>query len=123
MVLKTYAITSQTYYDNRLTCYKNILVINNIPVGELTKYVKRLNMPKVSPFKQSTDCCPIKSCEYVIYKIDNSHEIMTVDDIPDLFGFLMENGYTIDTSLTKMMNKSDVKSSINKLVCYISMNI
>ena len=40
MVLKTYAITSQTYYDNRLTCYKNILVINNIPVGELTKYVK-----------------------------------------------------------------------------------
>ena len=47
---------------------------------------------------------------------------MTVDDIPDLLGFLMENGYTIDTSLTKMMNKSDVKSSINKLVCYISMN-
>ena len=42
MVLKTYAITSQTYYDNRLTCYKNILVINNIPVGELKKYVKRL---------------------------------------------------------------------------------
>jgi len=123
MVLKTYAITLQTYYDNILTCYKNILVINNLPVGELLKHVKRLNMPKISPFKQSTDCCPIKTCEYVIYKIDNSHEIMTVNDIPELFGFLMENGYTINTSLTKMLNKSDIKSSINKLVCYITLDI
>ena len=34
---------------------------------------------------------------------------MGADDIPYLFGYLAENGYTIQTDLTKMMNKSPVQ--------------
>jgi hypothetical protein len=120
MTTKTYAITTQTYYDTYNTCYKNILVINAMPLGELSKLVRRTNMPKLSPFKQSTPCCPIKQCDYAIYHINNSNELMTPDDIPYLFNYLIENNYKIDTSLTKMMNNSDIKMT-NKLVCYISL--
>jgi hypothetical protein len=122
MTTKTYAISSQPYYDTRNECYKNIIIINKPPIGELTKIVKKITTPKISPFKQSTPCCPIKMCEYALYKIDTPCELMTIDDISDLFGFLTENGYKIDTSITKMMNTSQVKSTINKLVCYISIN-
>ena len=33
---------------------------------------------------------------------------MTKEDIPDLFSYLIQNGYVIDTSLTKMMNQSAI---------------
>jgi hypothetical protein len=44
---------------------------------------------------------------------------MTPDDIPELFNFLLSNNYKIDTSITKMMNSSEVKMT-NKLVCFIT---
>ena len=39
MTTKTYAITSQPYYDTYNTCYKNILVINAFPEGQLARLV------------------------------------------------------------------------------------
>jgi hypothetical protein len=118
--VKTYAITSQPYYDTYNTCYKNILVINAFPQGPLSSIVKKIQTPKLSPFKQSSPCCPIENCVYAIYKIDNSCELMNPDDIPNLFSYLIENCYKIDTSITKMMNSSDIKTT-NKLLCYISL--
>jgi hypothetical protein len=120
MGTKTYAITSQPYYDTYNTCYKNILVINAFPQGPLATIVKKIHTPKLSPFKQSSPCCPIENCVYAIYKIDNLNELMNPDDIPNLFSYLIENGYKIDTSITKMMNTSDIKTT-NKLLCYISL--
>ena len=99
---------------------KNILVINAFPNGPLASLVKKIHTPKLSPFKQSSPCFPIENCVYAIYKIDNSCELMIPDDIPNLFGYLIENGYKIDTSITKMMNTSDIKTT-NKLLCYISL--
>ncbi len=117
---KSCAITSQPYYDTYNTCYKNILVINAFPQGPLASLVKKIHTPKLSPFKQSSPCCPIENCVYAIHKIDNLCELMDPDDIPNLFSYLIENGYKIDTSLTKMMNTSDIKTT-NKLLCYISL--
>jgi hypothetical protein len=118
----SYAITSQTYYDNQNQCYKNILVINSFPQGPLSSLVKKINTPKLSPFKQDTVCCSIKNCVQAIFKINESkNELMTPEDIPELFNFLILNGYKIDTSLTRMMNDSEVKFTTNKLVCYISL--
>jgi hypothetical protein len=117
---KTCAITSQPYYDTYNKCYKNILVINAFPQGPLASLVKKIQTPKLSPFKQSSPCCPIENCVYAIHKIDNLCELMDPDDIPNLFSYLIEYGYKIDTSLTKMMNTSDIKTT-NKLLCYISL--
>ncbi len=123
MVLNSYTISSQPFYDSYNQCYKNILTINTKPDTPLSSIVKRLHTPKLSPFKESTPCCPIPNCVYAIYKIDSKCcELMTPDDIPELFNFLISNNYKIDTSITKMMNSSEVKMT-NKLVCFITSSI
>lgn len=111
----TYCITSQTYYDNKNMYYKNILVINNPPKGPLSKFVRRLNVPPVSAFAPYYNSLP---CVNAIYRIDNPCELMTPDDIGNLYNFLLQHNYTIDTALTNMMNGSAVKGT-NKLVCFI----
>jgi len=48
---------------------------------------------------------------------------MSVDEIPDLFSFLLSNGYTIDTSITKMMNQSSIRyktDNSNELIALIT---
>ena len=116
MTIKSYSIMMQPFYDEINTSYKHILVINKFPEGPLANLVRKLNTPKLSPFIPSY---LHKSCVYAIY--NDQKELMHPDDIPDLFGYLIEHGYKIDTSLTKMMNCSDIKHT-NKLVCYITLN-
>jgi hypothetical protein len=118
MTTHTYTISSQPYYDCNNECYKNILTINNKP-KELSTIVKKIHMPLLSPFTQSTSCCPVPNCVYALFKVHNNCELMTPDDIPELFNFLINNNYKIDTAITKMMNNSEVKMT-NKLVCFIT---
>jgi hypothetical protein len=50
-------------------------------------------------------------------------DLMVVDEIPDLFSFLLSHGYKIDTSLTKMMAQSDVRfqtNNANKVICFVT---
>ena len=50
---------------------------------------------------------------------------MTVDEVPDLISYLVSNGYTVDTSITKMFNQSDIQfqtNNSNKLICFITYN-
>jgi len=49
--------------------------------------------------------------------------LMNVDEVPDLFSFLLSHGYKIDTSLTKMINSGDVRfhtDNANKIICFVS---
>jgi hypothetical protein len=49
---------------------------------------------------------------------------MGADDIPAVFSYLAANGYTIETDLTKMMNKSRVTiggdMSNKRMICMIT---
>ena len=45
---------------------------------------------------------------------------MTPNEIPDLFGFLVSNGYRIDTSVTKMMNNGDVQLTNKNIICFFT---
>jgi hypothetical protein len=50
---------------------------------------------------------------------------MTVDEVPNLISFLVSTGYTVDTSITKMLNQSDIRFDTNignKLICFITYN-
>ena len=115
MVTQTYCISSQPFYDSYNECYKNILIIKPTPKNtQLSTIVKRIQIPKLSPFQESS-----QQCAHAIYKINNNCELMTPDDIPELFNYLINNNYKIDTYITKMMNGSDVKMT-NKLICFIT---
>jgi hypothetical protein len=53
---------------------------------------------------------------------------MTPDDLPELFAFLVSNGYTVDLGLTKLAAKhqpggggnANANANANSLVCIIS---
>ncbi len=117
--MPTYMLTVQTYLDQLDKCYKKIIVINSEPQGNLRNFVTRLRPNKLSPFKQNSNCGCSQSCIYAFKNSDGCNKLLTVDDIPTLFNLIMQNGYTIDSGLTKMMNKSKVQVS-NDLLCFIT---
>ena len=116
-----YMLSSQVYLD-RLEynyCYKNILVINREPKPgtPLATMVRRIANPPLSHFDKFDS--NRKSCIYAFIK---DGKILEDKDIPDLFSFLLENEYEIDTKLTKMMNQSTIHNQVNKLLCFIKEN-
>lgn len=118
--MPTYSLTVRPYLDQHNRCYKKIITINAMPSGALGQYVRRINAPKLSPFKDASPCCPSSGCLYALAGLGGCRtELMCVDDVPDLFGFLSTNGYTIDSDLTKMMQKSAVRLD-NDLLCFIT---
>ena len=50
---------------------------------------------------------------------NNTDEFATLNDLPLIFTWLMQNLYTVNTAITDMLNKSEVRMD-NKLVCFIS---
>jgi hypothetical protein len=116
-----YKVESMPWYDTHEQCYYNTITINGKPQGALAPYVVRKNKPKLSPFDTWTNnCCSENKCPYVIYKSQNEQRPICEDEYDWLLGFLVENGYTIDYDMTKMIMKRD-GSCANKrtrLLCF-----
>jgi hypothetical protein len=124
-------LSTRVFLDTFNQCYRNIVVINLPPEGPLSKIVRRLQMPPLSPFNAPGPCCNrvrAKDCSLALFSLEGCDGVgkgrgnclMYDDEIPDLFSFLLSNGYKIDTSLTKMMNQSEVKLNDNKILCFIT---
>ena len=123
---KTFVLYSRPYLDtyNYNQSYKNIVTINVVPHGPLGKWVRRVQFLPLSEFKDLN--CGGRggsSCGLALSSFRSGcGALMCVDEVPDLFGFLMSHGYTIDTSLTKMMNTGDVRfhtDNSNKIICFV----
>ncbi len=119
--VKTFTITAQPYYDEYNQCYKNIMMINIEPQGPLRRIVRRIKLPKLSPFKREGPCNSIPQCGLALQSIvanqcyKSGCNLMTPDEIPDLISFLIGNGYQIETQITNMLNQSELKLSNSKL--------
>lgn len=134
MAAKTVSLFSQPYLDISNQCYKNIVVVNLPPQGPLGNIVKRVNFPPLSEFKQHGPCSPLKQCGFALVSLNgycsigcskNGDNLMVIDEVPDLISFLVSNNYTVDTSITKMFNDSDIRfdtNTGNKLICFITYN-
>ena len=123
---KTFTITSQPFYDQYNQCYKNILMVNLEPCGPLRRFVRRIKLPKLSPFQRESPCNPIPQCGLALQSLrsegfnsscckNSGCNVMTPDEIPDLITFLIGNGYQIETQITNMLNQSELKLSNRKL--------
>jgi hypothetical protein len=131
---KTFTITSQPFYDQYNQCYKNIMMVNLEPQGPISRLVRRLRLPRLSPFQRDGPCNPIQNCglalqslngtEYGINsgqytgccnKYNSGCDLMTPDEIPGLISFLQSNGYQIETQITNMLNQSEIKLSNKRL--------
>ena len=113
----TFTITSQPFYDQYNQCYKNILTVNPEPRGPIRKIVRRIKLPKLSPFQREGPCNPIPQCALALQSLNGckGSNLMTPDEIPELITFLFENGYQIETQITNMLNQSEIKISNKKI--------
>jgi len=122
----TISLFSQPYYDPCSQCYLNIVTMNLPPRGPLLKLTRRVKIYPLSEFKEPGNCSRLQSCGLGLRSMrfldgfcssyNNSFlcsDLMSVDEVPDLFSFLLSNGYTIDTSITKMMNQSSIRYNTN----------
>ena len=126
---KTFTITSQPYYDQYNKCYKNIMMVNIEPQGPLRQFVRRLRLPRLSPFQREGPCNPIQQCGLAIQNLGLSNQytggccvkynsgcdLMSPNQIPDLITFLQSNGYQIETQITNMLNQSEIKMTNSRL--------
>ena len=124
-----YSLVSVPFYDSNTQCYKKVIKLNRAPPpgSPLNQIIKRVGPIRLSPFQVDSafsgcgnGCGNIaQSCNILITSIHDKNHLMCIDDIPNLFSFLVTNGFTIDTSITKMMQDSNVKLS-NDLICFFS---
>ena len=125
-----YTLTSQPYLDRVNQCYTNIIMINRVPEGPLHPFVQRVHLTPLSPFQcYQNGCEPLQKCGLALINIGHNvssayrnkcNSWMTPNEILDLFSFLLSNGYRIDTSITKMMNNSDIKLTNKNILCFFS---
>jgi hypothetical protein len=115
--------------------------MNLPPQGPLNRITRRIKLNPLSEFKEPSNCTRLQTCGlgllslrfldgFVGFNNPNSCcDLMTVDEVPDLFTFLLSNGYTINTSITKMMNQSSIRYKTNNsneliaLITYQPMNM
>lgn len=97
---------SKTYYD--------VITLSNKPHGPLSLFVRYASFPKLSEFKGNNFC---NSCLYVLTKFDShsncckysessySCKYSGMEDISEIFSFLVSNGYVIEEELTRITSQ------------------
>jgi hypothetical protein len=120
----SYSVHCVPFYDIRQQQYIKILCVNAAPTGALASRVRLIRPPRLSGL-----CDPNNAgrCIHAITATGTgtgtgtaaATDYMTPDDLPELFAFLMTNGYTVDTGLTKLAAKHQ-SSAAGALVCIIS---
>ncbi len=126
--MNCYTLYSRPYLNTYSQNYINIVTINMHPQGPLGQIVRPVKFPPLSIFKtQSNGNYRNLNCGLGLVSFSQFNEynkgLMLVDEVPDLFSFLISNGYKIDTSLTKMMNTSDIRfqtQNANKIIAFIT---
>jgi len=140
--MHTYSILSVPFYDTRRQQYTKILCINTVPVvGALATRVKTVRPPRLSGLCSDNGVNVGNSnsnnkCIHVITSSASAGacgacsaycDYMTPEQLPELFAFLISNGYTVDTALTKLAAKHQSGggccgngTNANSLVCLIS---
>lgn len=123
--METYSLLSIPFYKSVNQCYVKAISIDRMPDSNepINQIVKQVRFEKLSPFQEGSECNPVKTCENVLLKPGSlCDEVATLDDIPLIFTWLFQNGYTVDTSITQMMNQGEVRMS-NPIIGFISKKI
>jgi hypothetical protein len=125
----------EPYLNSHYKSYQNIITLSAMPPGPLSSLVSSISSPKLSPFRDYSPFSSSSNCIFALLRYPNNHSsnthsakhadyFMGADDIPSVFSYLQQNGYSIDTSLTKMIFKSGISIGSNadasrKMICMI----
>ena len=119
-MVEVYSIGIQPFYDSISECYTHIFVIDRHPGPPLSSLVRTVNPPRLSPFQTTSGaCCSYRKCVLALLDPGNHHRLLHPGDEAVLFTYLASNGFTIDTSFTKIMKTAPVREG-PRLLCLIS---
>lgn len=142
-----FKIQTTIWYDTHEQCYFNALTINGMPKGKLAELIVRKNRPKISPFDTMSASSstskydrPLSldsnstynqnhththTCPYLIYS-PNKDRALSENDYDWLLSFLVENDYTIDYQMTKMImsgfRNSNSMNTSGRILCFFRDN-
>jgi hypothetical protein len=130
-----FTLFSRPYLDTCSKNYYNIVTVNIPPPGPLAKFVQGVKFYPLSQFKSFDSSSQTRSelcglaivAPFAAQGQGNGCKIpfVTTDNVPLLFSYLVENGYTIDTSLTKMTIMTGLKfqtQNANTLIAFVKYN-
>ena len=91
--------------------YMNVLTVSQMPSGPLREFVHRMSFQELSVYKRMDPDdsvfggkCKLVLCKYnVAFKTRDS--FLTERDLPNLYNYMKQNGYSIDHDITKMTFK------------------
>ena len=108
---------SKNYYD--------VITLSNKPKGPLSSFVQHYSFPKLSEFK-NYDCH--NQCSFVLLKSMHSQSSHSnsycckysgIEDISEVFSFLVSNGYVIEDELTRITSKFNGNGN-RRVICVFS---
>ena len=108
IMVSRFAIYLEPFYNSILQTYQDVVTLDLIPSTPLCDRVSIVNFPKLSPFSERRGCVP------VILQSDKNN-IMTRDDLPELFSYLLDNGYAVNTEITSILHNQK-----RELIAYIT---
>jgi len=120
-----YCFYVQPFYDNLAKEYRHIVSINCEPMGPLKNYVRKTIFPRLSTFVSTGIGCS-NLCVYAIKNMDGvggccDSDLLGVDNVDALVMFLIENNYTINKDITKIMNNDKINvNNGKKLLFYVN---
>jgi hypothetical protein len=122
-----YSLSSIPYYNPFVQEYRNILILNKIPEGPLKDLCIPIRPNKLSVFESNTTFYRKSNCVIALknnknnrgFELSiNNRGLLCIDELPNLFEFLINNGYTVDQSITKVFQKTNVKMN-GEFICII----
>jgi hypothetical protein len=128
--IPSFTVYVEPYLDTYNKEYLNIITVDKMPGGPLAPLITRMRGQKLSPFQSY--CAFNANCTLAISRYRNSahsnkgNRFLLAEDIPSLLAFLQSNGYTIDTTITKMIQRSNINigntacDNKKKMVCVVS---
>ena len=112
-----FSIYVEPYLNSYYKTYQNIITLDSLPAGPLRQMVARISTPKLSPFHELSPMSDnVFGCKFALmrYPVSNGFSIkyknsfMIDEDVPAVLNYLLSNGYTIDTDLTRILQKSGI---------------
>lgn len=118
-MVETYTISTQVHYNDIRQCYSRIFALDRQPTAPLSQITRTLRTSKLSPFKDTTHCCGYApSCIYALHHPTTS-ALLGMHEQTILLNFLLANGYTIETELTKLLTDNRVKADASTQLLFV----
>tara|TARA_Y100000816_G_scaffold285687_2_gene265671 strand:- start:46 stop:429 length:384 start_codon:yes stop_codon:yes gene_type:complete len=113
---------TEIYYDSIKKEYFNIITINKIIEGPLKSYIKNivLQKPSITNFNVNKSYCSLTINSSILNNSNfNNNNFLIIEDIPDLYEFLINNNYIIVNTLNEILNYSSIKLESSKKLLFL----